>query len=210
MQRFLSRNRQNVKRSEEDLRNCQKSSSYFFFWFSHSSPISINRTKKWKKKRKERQPLLEEGVWRIFRDAKFSRLFFFNLFSLSAVLSRARSTIVQLQLIDAVLLIDTHLRAIKPIMRLISAGSRRGVWESEARSLRTCTFSFEQGPRSSSHRHFSSRVTNYYPRGGDRRKAIMFDAARRCTFLEVFLRCSSKCKTVSLLPAESDIVNRNV
>lgn len=135
---------------------------------------------------------------------------FFNLFSLSAVLSRARSTIVQLQLIDAVLLIDTHLRAIKPIMRLISAGSRRGVWESEARSLRTCTFSFEQGPRSSSHRHFSSRVTNYYPRGGDRRKAIMFDAARRCTFLEVFLRCSSKCKTVSLLPAESDIVNRNV
>lgn len=136
--------------------------------------------------------------------------FFFNLFSLSAVLSRARSTIVQLQLIDAVLLIDTHLRAIKPIMRLISAGSRRRVWESEARSLRTCTFSFEQGPRSSSHRHFSSRVTNYYPRGGDRRKAIMFDAARRCTFLEVFLGCSSKCKTVSLLPAENDIVNCNV
>lgn len=155
--------------------------------------------------------MLEKGVWRIFRDAKFSPLFFFfNLFSLSAVLSRARSTIVQLQLIDAVLLIDTHLRAIKPIMRLISAGSRRGVWESEARSLRTCTFSFEQGPRSSSHRHFSSRVTNYYPRGGDRRKAIIFDAARRCTFLEVFLRCSSKCKTVSLLPAENDIVNCNV
>lgn len=208
MQRFLSRNRQNVKRSEEDLRNCQKSSSYFFFDFhTVRRSVSIERRNE---KKKERQPLLEEGVWRIFRDAKFSRLFFFNLFSLSAVLSRARSTIVQLQLIDAVLLIDTHLRAIKPIMRLISAGSRRGVWESEARSLRTCTFSFEQGPRSSSHRHFSSRVTNYYPRGGDRRKAIMFDAARRCTFLEVFLRCSSKCKTVSLLPAENDIVNRNV
>lgn len=134
--------------------------------------------------------------------------FFQSFFSLGSF--EPCTEIVQLQLIDAVLLIDTHLRAIKPIMRLISAGSRRRVWESEARSLRTCTFSFEQGPRSSSHRHFSSRVTNYYPRGGDRRKAIMFDAARRCTFLEVFLGCSSKCKTVSLLPAENDIVNCNV
>ena len=41
-------------------------------------------------------------------------------------------------------------------------------------------FSIEQGPPS--HRHFSSRVTNYYPPRGDRRNAIMFDVAPRCTF----------------------------
>lgn len=210
MQRFLSRNRQNVKRSEEDLRNCQKSSSYFFFLIFTQFADQYQSNEEMKKKKKRTAASARRRRLENFSRRQILSSIFFNLFSLSAVLSRARSTIVQLQLIDAVLLIDTHLRAIKPIMRLISAGSRRGVWESEARSLRTCTFSFEQGPRSSSHRHFSSRVTNYYPRGGDRRKAIMFDAARRCTFLEVFLRCSSKCKTVSLLPAENDIVNRNV
>lgn len=209
MQRFLSRGRQNVKRSEDDLRNCQKSSLYFSL-ISAQFADQDQSNEESKKKKKMAAFARKRRLENFSRRQILSSIFFFNLFSLSAVLSRARSTIVQLQLIDAVLLIDTHLRAIKPIMRLISAGSRRGVWESEARSLRTCTFSFEQGPRSSSHRHFSSRVTNYYPRGGDRRKAIIFDAARRCTFLEVFLRCSSKCKTVSLLPAENDIVNCNV
>lgn len=206
MQRFFSRDRQNVKRSEDDLRNCQKSSLYLLLISTQfADQDQSNEEMKKKMAASARRRCLEN-----FSRRQILPSIFFNLFSLSAVLSRARSTIVQLQLIDAVLLIDTHLRAIKPIMRLISAGSRRGVWESEARSLRTCTFSFEQGPRSSSHRHFSSRVTNYYPRGGDRRKAIMFDAARRCTFLEVFLGCSSKCKTVSLLPAENDIVYCNV
>lgn len=208
MQRFFSRDRQNVKRSEDDLRNCQRSSLYFFFNF-HTIRRSGSIERRNEKKNGSLCSKKASGEFFATPNSPVY-FFFFNLFSLSAVLSRARSTIVQLQLIDAVLLIDTHLRAIKPIMRLISAGSRRGVSESEARSLRTCTFSFEQGPRSSSHRHFSSRVTNYYPRGGDRRKAIMFDAARRCTFLEVFLGCSSKCKTVSLLPAENDIVNCNV
>lgn len=209
MQRFLSRDRQNVKRSEDDLRNCQKSSLYLFFLIS-TQFTGQDQSNEEMKKKGSLCSKKASGEFFATPNSPVYFFFFFNLFSLSAVLSRARSTIVQLQLIDAVLLIDTHLRAIKPIMRLISAGSRRRVWESEARSLRTCTFSFEQGPRSSSHRHFSSRVTNYYPRGGDRRKAIMFDAARRCTFLEVFLGCSSKCKTVSLLPAENDIVNCNV